>query len=188
MSDAIHGGRWPRRRWRLLGWGIALALLLAPAVAMQFTDAVAWGPGDFALAATLFAAFGAAFELAVRGAQDRHFRAAVGLALAATLLIVWSNLAVGIVGSEGEPVNLLFFAVPMVGLIGALLARLRAAGMARAMLVTALAQLLAGAIAWPAAPGEATLATLLLGLPWLAAAALFRNAARRQARAATAAR
>ncbi|WP_448502794.1 hypothetical protein [Sphingomonas sp.] len=38
---------------RIVGWAIAAALLLAPLVAMRFTDQVVWGAGDFAAVAQL---------------------------------------------------------------------------------------------------------------------------------------
>ena len=58
------------------------------------------------------------------------------------LLLVWINLAVGIIGSEDNPVNLLYFWVLFIGIIGATIARLRPQGMARALFVTAFAQAL----------------------------------------------
>jgi hypothetical protein len=46
---------------------------------------------------------------------------------------------VGIIGSENNPVNLLYFWVLFIGIIGATIARLRPRGMAWAMFATALA-------------------------------------------------
>ena len=36
--------------WRVALWGTVAALLTLPAVAMQFTHEVQWGPGDFLFA------------------------------------------------------------------------------------------------------------------------------------------
>ena len=81
---------------------------------------------------------------------------AVGVALAAALILVWSSLGVGIIGKDGDPANLMYFGVLAVGIIGALVARLQPDGMARALVATALAQALVAAIALIAR----------LGLPW----------------------
>ena len=42
--------------------------------------------------------------------------AAIGLA--AAFLLVWGNAAVGFIGSEDNAINGLFFAIPVVGLVG----------------------------------------------------------------------
>jgi hypothetical protein len=57
------------------------------------------------------------------------------------------NLAVGIIGSEDNPVNLMYFGVIAIGILGATMARLRPQGMARALFTTALAQALVPVIA-----------------------------------------
>jgi len=75
------------------------------------------------------------------------YRLAVGVALAAALMLVWLSLGVGIIGADGDPANVMYFGVLAVGLIGALIARFRPRGMARALSATALAQALVGAIA-----------------------------------------
>jgi hypothetical protein len=81
---------------------------------------------------------------------------AVGVALAAALILVWSSLGVGIIGADGDPANLMYFGVLAVGIVGAIVARFRTEGMARALFATALAQALVAAIAL----------ILGLGLPW----------------------
>ena len=123
------------------------------------------------------------------------YKSAVGLALAAAFLLFWVNGAVGIIGNEGNHANLMYFGVIAVGIIGAFIARLEPRGMARALFVTALAQMLVPVIAlmiWPpqitswGAAGvvgvfvlNAFFATLFLGSAWL-----FRKAAREQPPAA----
>ena len=123
------------------------------------------------------------------------YKSAVGLALATPFLLVWVNGAVGIIGNEGNQANLMYFGVIAVGIIGAFIARLEPRGMARALFVTALAQMLVPVIAlmiWPpqitswGAAGvvgvfvlNAFFATLFLGSAWL-----FRKAAREQPPAA----
>jgi hypothetical protein len=66
------------------------------------------------------------------------------------------NLAVGIIGSEDNPANLMYIGVLAVGTIGAIIARLEPQGMSRALFATAVAQTLVAAIALVAD----------LGSPW----------------------
>lgn len=83
-------------RWRIAVWGGAAALLLAPAIAMRFTPEVSWGPGDFVVFAAMLAAVCVALEALVRITQRRAYRVAGALAILATFLVVWAELAVGI--------------------------------------------------------------------------------------------
>ncbi len=75
------------------------------------------------------------------------YRAAVGLTLVTALLLAWVNLAVGVIGSEGNPANLAFFGIIAAGLLGALAARFRPKGMARILFAVALAQALVPLVA-----------------------------------------
>ena len=181
MAGNLGSGRaqrWTRSRWA--AWAAGAALLLAPLLAMQFTDEVNWGWGDFLFAAALVGSAGLAFEFAARRSGHRAYRAATGVALAAAFVLVWANLAVGIIGSEDHPANVLFYGVPVVACLGAMLARLRAGGMARAMVATAIAQLAVAAIALFAGFGFAGPITFFFSALWLASAWLFSVAAREQ--------
>ena len=55
------------------------------------------------------------------------------------LPLTWANLAVGIVGSEHNPANQLFFFALLIGIVGSVVARGKSSGMAKVMLVTAAA-------------------------------------------------
>lgn len=68
------------------------------------------------------------------------YAAAAALAVAASLFLVWSILALGLIGVEGDPADRMYLGVIAVGLLGALVARFRPAGMARALAAMALAQ------------------------------------------------
>jgi hypothetical protein len=57
--------------------------------------------------------------------------------LLGAFLLAWANLAVGIVGSENNPNNQLFFVALLMGIAGIIGAKARAEGMVRAMLTTA---------------------------------------------------
>ena len=163
--------------WRVVGWSVPAFLLLLPLVAMRFTPEVNWTASDFIFAAVLFGSVGLAFELIVRRSTRLAYRLGAGLAVVAAFLTIWVNAAVGMIGSEDNPYNLLFGGVLLVALVGSALARLAPAGMAWAMLVTAVAQAVVGAGGLATDPRGAVLSMGFAGL-WLVAAALFRSAAR----------
>ena len=151
-----NGGGRRGSRWRIAAWAAAALILLLPLVAMQFTDEVNWDVADFALFGALLIGVGVPYELAVRTTGDNAYRAAVGVALAAAFILVWVNGAVGIIGSEDNPANLMYGGVLAVGIIGAIIGRFQPHGMARALFATALAQALVAVIALIAG----------LGSPW----------------------
>jgi hypothetical protein len=160
---------------------------MVPLLAMIFGDEVKWGPLDFAVAGALFMASGLAFEMALKRASNFTYRAAAGVAIFAALFLVWVNLAVGVIGDEGNPANAMYIGVLAVGFIGARLARLKPEGMARALVAMAAAQSLVGAIALVfrlGAPVDTGLKTVgvngLFVTLFLFAALLFRWSARSQ--------
>jgi hypothetical protein len=77
----------------------AALILLVPLLAMQFTDEVNWDLTDFAVVGALLIGTGLMYELASRKVGNIKYRAAVGVALVAALLLVWAELAVGIFGT-----------------------------------------------------------------------------------------
>lgn len=115
-------------------------LLLIPLVAMQFTKEVVWTLSDFVIAGVLLFGAGLTYVLVARLGSNGAYRLGAGVAVAAGLLLVWGNLAVGFIGNENNPANLLYGAVLAVAAVGAAVARFRAAGMARAMFGAALTQ------------------------------------------------
>jgi len=179
-----HGG-WQGTPWRIAGWSAAAFALLLPLLAMQVTDEVNWGVEDFVTFGLMLAGAGGACELAVRTSGSIAYRAGAALAVAAAFLLVWATLAVGIIGTEGNPANLMYAGVLAIAITGAFTAALRAEGMARAMLATACAQALVAAIAagfgmgLPESPPLEILgANAAFVAMWLASAWLFRLAAR----------
>lgn len=179
MTEMTGSGRAGRgSRWSWLVWAAAGGLLLVPLVAMQFTDEVDWTVSDFAVMGGLLAFVCGAWELALRMSGHFAYRAGFGLAIVTGFLLVWVNLAVGLVGSEDNPINLVFFGVLALGIIASCIAAFEPKGMARAMALTAAAQ---GAVAlYAAVMGGGRLAVLIGGFAamWLISAALFRRAAR----------
>jgi hypothetical protein len=172
-------------RLRAIAWGTAAIMLLLPVFAMQVTDEVDWDAADFVVFGAMLVAAGGAYELAVRVTSNKAYRAAFAVALMAAFILVWLNLAVGIIGSEENPANLMYGAVLAVGLLGASIARFRPRGMARALVATALAQASVAVIVLTTGLGVSgrlgvgsilTLNGLFVTL-WLGAAWLFRHAA-----------
>lgn len=169
---------------RIAGWSVAAALLLLPLIAMQFTPEVNWTASDFIIWGIMLGTVGGLFELAVGLSPLPSYRAGFALALVGAFLVTWVNLAVGIVGSDDNPSNQFFFLALLVGVVGAGLARLRAAGMTYAMFSTALALGIAFVLAemsprdelWVPASRE-TMGTGILALIFVASALLFRRAA-----------
>jgi hypothetical protein len=168
-------------------------MLLLPLFAMEVTDEVDWGPIDFAIFGAMLIAAGGTCELAARMTGNTAYRAAVGVAIAAAFLLAWMNLAVGIIGTEDNPANLMYGGVVAVGMTGAMIARFRPDGMARSLVATALAQALVAGIAAIAGLGDPASPPLeILGVNalfaalWLVSARLFRKAAHEQAPAGAA--
>lgn len=177
VEQAKSRGVW-RNPWRLIGWGGIAALMLTPAVAMQFTDEVDWTGGDFLFAFLMLGSVGLAVELTVRANPASSYRAGMGIVLAACFLTIWINLAVGIVGNEDNPVNALFFLVPLSAIAGSVLGGFRARGMARAAILAATVQIGVMLYIWATGQGFPIGVTIFFGTLWLVAAALFRQAAR----------
>ena len=169
--------------WRFVGWSIAASLLLLTLVAMQFTPDVNWTAEDFIVWGIMLGTVGGLFELAVRLSPLPSYRIGFGLALLGAFLVTWVNLAVGIVGSENNPANQLFFLALLVGIIGAGIARLRAGGMAIAMFATAAALGIAFVVAQMGPRDELfvpesrdAIGTGVFALVFIASALLFRRA------------
>lgn len=115
-------------------------LLLIPLIAMQFSGEVVWTLSDFIFAGILIFGTGLAYKLITRKSGDIAYRVAIGFALFTGLFLIWVNAAVGLIGSEDNPINLLYFGVVFVGIIGSFLARFRPQGLSRTMIAMAITQ------------------------------------------------
>ena len=171
---------------RAAGWGLAALLLATPWLAMQVTDEVAWSPWDFALFAAMLGGAGLMLELAVMRTRDLAYRAGAVLAVGAAFLMIWASLAVGIVGSEADPINLAYPGVVVLALASAAALRFTAAGLAKAMLVAAAAlvgiavfALATGRGGSPGALAEILVANTMFAALFAGASVLFSLAARR---------
>lgn len=182
-----------RRSIRRQMWYVAFAtasILMLPLVAMVFTNEVNWSLFDFIVMGILLFGTGLTYVLISKISDSMAYRTAVGVAVVAGFLLIWVNLAVGIIGSEDNPANQLYAGVLAVGIIGAGIAHLRPRGMALTLFATALAQMLVPVIAmiiWrpsfeetPGIVGVFILNAFFAAL-FVVSALLFRNATREQA-------
>lgn len=116
----------------------------------------------------------------------KAYRLGVGASLATAILLLWVIGAVGLIGVEGDPFDRIYAGVLAVGFIGALIARFRPPGMARALFATACAQALVVVIALiigkqhvpVSSVPEIVLSNGFFVALWLVSAWLFRSAAR----------
>jgi len=165
---------------------IILVILSIPLIAMQFTDQVNWELSDFLIMGAALFGIALVYELITWRSDKKLFRAAVGVALVGAFLLFWVNGAVGIIGNEGNPANLLFGAVFIVGLVGALLAKFRSKGLSNTMFAAAGVQMLVPVVAlfiWSPAnsswsPGilGVFLLTAVFAVMFLVSGILFRKA------------
>lgn len=132
-----------RNWWSILIWSGAGVMILLPFVAMRFTTEVNWTVGDFVFAGVMIGGSCVVLELALRLTRSWAYRGGVVLGLAATFLLLWINGAVGIIGDEDNPRNLLYGCVIMTAIGGAIGAGGRAAGMARGTGAAAVAMMFA---------------------------------------------
>lgn len=171
---------------RLIGWTLVTGILITPAIAMRFTDKVNWTTSDFIFAGVVLIGAGAVAELAARASAGWSYRIGAVLAVLASVLLLWLNGAVGIIGSEDHPANLLYWGVILSAFVGAVASRFRAGGLSLAMASAAGLQVVIGVLAvlwgWGEGsenwPRPVIVLSTILGLIWLASAALFRRAAR----------
>ncbi|NJC40409.1 signal transduction histidine kinase [Brevundimonas alba] len=168
------------RMLRMVVWGGAVVAWLIPLAATLFAG-LPWTPFDFIAWGVMLGVAAGLAELGLRLSGQLAYRAGVIVAVGTSFLITWSNLAVGIIGNENNPLNQIFFAVIAIAIVGACVARFRAKGMALAMVVTAAAQFGTGFVAL--AYEHIVFAIVgVFSLGWLLAAWLFREAARGEAR------
>lgn len=170
--------------WRIAGWGMAGLLLLIPAVAMRYTSEVNWTASDFVFASVMIGGTGLAIEAVMRMRPDWRYRLGALMALAAGFLLIWINGAVGIVGDEGNPFNLLYLGVVVLVAGWGLATRFRASGMANAATAAAMATALIGVAgayvgrAEPPGPVGILAISAVFVAVFAGAAWLFRRAAR----------
>jgi hypothetical protein len=181
MTQAIEMSPATTRALRIAGWSLAAGLLALPAVAMQFTEEVDWSAGDFLFAAIVFAIVGGLLELAARASASLAYRVGAAMAVATGFLTIWITLAVGIVGAEDNPQNILYFGIVGMGTCVTVAALGDPRALARGMWATAAFQGLVCLI--HVIDGVYPPVTIdgFFTMTWLTAGALFARAARERA-------
>jgi hypothetical protein len=135
----MHGGGRRRSLWK--GPALITALiLLIPLLGNHFVEGWNWPPRAFVLVGALIFGLGLTYSLVTRNVDTIAYRAAFGVALAAAFVLVWGNFIQA--ADDVNPAAMMYLWVPLVGIIGAAIARFRPGGMARALFATALAQAL----------------------------------------------
>ena len=137
------GGGRRRSLWKSPALLTALILVIL-LLGNHFVDGWNWPPGAFVVVGALIFVIGLTYELVTRNRDAIAYRAAVGIAFAAGFLLVWGNF---VQMADVTPAAAMYFGVPIVGLIGAAVGRLRPNGMAGALFSTAFAQALVLAVA-----------------------------------------
>jgi hypothetical protein len=185
MADRVKNGR-GGNGWITAAWTTATAIiLLLPLIAMRFTTEVNWTVGDFVIAGGMLLGAGVTYELAAR-VGGLAYQAGAVVALGTGVVTMWVTGAVGIIGSEDNPGNLLYLATVAFAIAAAIIARGRAGAMVWAMALTALAAIAAPLIAYAGvaqpqsdvlAP-EVFIATGVLAAGWALSAFFFSRAAK----------
>src|SRR5262245_6061615 len=101
-------------------------------------------PRGYVLAFVLLFASGLAYELVAKKMDNKAYRFGVGVAVVTALLVVCINFVQA--ADDVNPAAMMYFWVPLFGIIGAAVARFQPRGMTRALFATALAQALVLAI------------------------------------------
>ena len=103
---------------------VTLGVLLIPLCGTLYVDDWNWGWRGFAVAGAFVFGAALAFELAIRGMSNKAYRFAMGLAVATALVLSWSNFVLAV---DVSLANFMYFGVVVVGLVGAVIARLTGA-------------------------------------------------------------
>ena len=170
---------------------VTLALLAIPLVAMQFSSEVNWSVSDFILMGALIFGAGTVLVVMLRTAAHMAYRAGVVMAIGTSFLLVWANLAVGLIGSGPNTGNILYMGVLVVLMAGIYLSKFKPAGMERAMFASAFSVILVGVVAllmnMQQYPGSSVIeiigVSMFFATPYFIAGLLFRFVALEQAAA-----
>lgn len=115
----------------------------------------------------------------------KAYKIALGLSIAGVGILLWMSLGIGIIGEDGNPNNRVYFIIPAIGILGALLSRLKPSGLALTLATMALSQAIIAIVAvlrqagmpW-SGPGELLLLNGFFILLFILSALLFRRSRR----------
>jgi hypothetical protein len=175
---------------RLLVWAGGVALLLMIPLVLTLTgsgkegEGWYWTASDFVFAFVLMFGAGATYEvISKKMTNNTWYKMAVGLAVLTGFLLLWVNAAVGIIGSEDNLANVLYFGVIAIGFLGAIIARLEAKAMAKVLFTVAAVQMAVPAFAFALWQPPFTLGVVrvfmlnaFFAMFWVGSGLLFRQA------------
>ena len=122
-------------------------ILMIPLIAMQFSPEVDWSAFDFLIMGLLLFSTGAGFVLITRQVSNMVYRAGMAGAVGTTFLMIWANIAVGLIGAGPHWGNFMYAGVVAVVLIGTYLSEFTAKGMERTMIAAAVSLVVLAAVA-----------------------------------------
>jgi len=126
---------------------VSLLLLLIPFIAMQCTTEVNWRAADFLIMGMLLLGTLTAFIWLYRNTTSILFTVASAAAVGCTFVMIWANLAVGLIGAGPHAGNLMFTGIVLLVVIGAIRSGFTAAGLEQTMYAAALGVLVIMVIA-----------------------------------------
>jgi hypothetical protein len=158
---------------------VAAGVLLIPLLGVLY-GGWHWDWHAFVIWGALVFIAALAYQLVVKGMRNKAYRFAMGLAVATAFVLSWANFVLAV---DASLANFTYFGVVVVGVVGAAIARLRARGMALALLGMTIAQMLVPLIAlvvWKTkvAPGAFIGLNGVFVVLFAISALLFRRAAR----------
>jgi hypothetical protein len=145
---------------RLSIWAIAIAALLMIPIIGKWP----WTGSDFVFAIVVLFGSACAFEFIRRKAHSHAYRLGVGLAVFGTLLLVWINGAVGIIGDGDNASSYMYGVVILIGVLGFLISRFRPRGMSYAAFAAAVAQFMVPILMLVIHPDQLRLTPGLIGV------------------------
>lgn len=137
---------------RMIMWGIISVLIVAIRWVTLLTDQSQWSEAlGYSM---ILGIIGITYELWMwLKTQTKIYRLAFLIGLGWMLFLGLANGAVGIIGSENNPANLMYWAVFAVWIIGSLISKFKSRGMRVTLFITAFVQLAVPVFAffvWPA--------------------------------------
>lgn len=188
MNVETQAGARPGSLWKSPAITTALILLI-PVLGNAFVDGWNWDAGGFVVFGAIVFGLCVAYQLVARRHDSTACRAAAGIAFVTSFLLVMRNFVQFV---DVHRTAALFFVVPLVAIVGAARARLRPAGMARAMFATAIVQasvvaivlaiLIVQGAAWTGYLIGGVAGNAVAAMAFVASALLFRQAERDESR------
>jgi hypothetical protein len=126
---------------------VTAIILMIPLIAMQFTNEVNWSVADFIVMGILLFSTGTAYVFISRQGANFVYKAAVAASIGTTFLLIWVNLAVGLIGSGPHAGNMTYIGVVAVVIFGTFLSRFTARGMELTMFAASFSLVLVAVIA-----------------------------------------